>query len=139
MAPWWSTLTLMTELLVTAAVLATIYYGYVRGVFLKYLAGAALAYEVIFNISYMATRAFSSDPVSLAVASPFYIALAIFHGTFSLFMFAAILAFFAAAWRAYGRGENFFRVHRVMTMVFTACWLIALCSGFVFYYVSYLS
>lgn len=134
-APWFSTFTLATEVLVTAAVLYTIHSGWTRNRFPSRLAGAALAYETLFNITYMAYRAATHEPRESH--SAFHMTVAIFHGTFSLLMFAALLVFFGLAWHGYRRGHNFFLAHRRWTTAFVLAWLLAIGSGILFYAVAY--
>ena len=97
--PVWSIVTLCTELLVTASVYFIIWKAYRSGIFLRAVAFAVLAYEVLFNISYMLSRELGSEGAT--VYSPYETGLAIFHGTFSLVMFATLIIFFVTAARAY--------------------------------------
>lgn len=104
--PLWSLITLCTEVGITACVYYIIWRGYTTGTFLRWFAATVLAYELLFNVSYMATREVSS--ATSPALDPYITALAIFHGVFSLLMFLALIAFFYAARRGYARGENFF-------------------------------
>ncbi len=137
--PWFSTFTLVTETLVTAAILYILYLGYYKGQLLNKLLAATLAYELLFNISYMAYRATTHMDSKAHPDSTFHIILAAFHGTFSLLMFLLLLVFMYFAWRGYKNGANFFRDHKKLTAVFLASWLIAVLSGYVFYYEAYFS
>ena len=135
--PLWSTITLATELLVTLSVLYIFYKSYRTGRFPNILASITVAYEVIFNITYMASRELGhKNPSALEPSG--VILLAIFHGIFSLVMFIALLVFLGIAWRAYRKGTNFFALHPKITISFIILWLIAVITGFAFYYVSYL-
>ena len=129
--PVWSIVTLCTELLVTASVYFIIWKGYRSGVFLRTFAFAVLAYEVLFNISYMLSRELGS--AGAAVYSPYETGLAIFHGTFSLVMFVALVAFFLTAARAYARGGNYFASHPRLTLTFVIAWGISILSGITFF------
>lgn len=135
--PFFSTFTLFTELLVTCSILYIFYQAYRYNRFLYTLTGFTLAYEILFNISYMASRALEHQNPS-QLEAPFTIALAIFHGTFSLLMFILLLIFMGLAWKNYRTGVNYFALHKTLTKTFVVLWLIAVASGFVFYYVSYL-
>ena len=137
--PWFSTFTLFTEIIVTGAVLYVIYSGYAKNRFPSRIAAAALSYEILFNISYMASRLVTHEDSKQYPDSPFHIALAIFHGSFSLLMFILLLVFMFFAWKGYRRGENFFRVRRKLTIIFIVSWMIAVLSGFLFYYEAYFS
>ncbi len=111
--PFWSVVTLMTELGVTAVVFFVIWRAATTGRFSRLLAFGVLAYEVLFNISYMVSRAGKHvSEVSEGTEPAGEIALAIFHGTFSLLMFVSLIVFFLTAARAYARGENYFAAHR---------------------------
>src|SRR5512146_1013585 len=96
-APLYSTVSLIAELFVSAAIVTVIVQAYRKNVFRKRLAALALAYEILFNISYMVYRVLT-HPESKA-ESKFDVGLAIFHGTLSLAMFIALIVFMAAAWK----------------------------------------
>lgn len=134
--PPWSVVTLLTELLVTTSVYVIIWKAYRTGIFLRYFAFAVLAYEALFNISYMASRELGEQ--GAAVYNPYETALAIFHGTFSLFMFAALVVFFLVAARAYKRGENYFLLHPCLTVAFVIAWGVSILSGISFFVALYI-
>lgn len=137
MPPFWSTFTLVTELIVTAGVLYSIKKGYQTGQLPGKILGASLLYEVIVNISYMAHQAAEKAGEKVA-HSGLYIGLAIFHGVFSLLMFVGLLVFMLIAMRSYKKGNNFFKNHKIVTGVFLVFWLTALFSGIAFYIASYI-
>jgi hypothetical protein len=136
--PWFSTFTLFTELLVTTSILYSLYSAYRRNYFPYALVAVTLAYEVLFNISYMASRALGGQNPSKLAGSA-VIGLAIFHGIFSLIMFLSLLVFMSIAWVKYRKGINYFQLHKNFTLTFVVLWLIAVASGFVFYYIAYLA
>lgn len=125
--PLWSIVTLLTELFVTGSVFYIVLRAYRSGIFLKRFAAIVLGYELLFNVSYMASREVSGAEASSL--DPYVTALAIFHGIFSLVMFLALVAFFITAWRAYGRGENFFAKRSVLTVTFISAWTLSILSG----------
>ncbi len=137
MIPLWSLITLGTEICITACVFTIIYRAYYNGVFLKWFAFGVLAYELLFNVSYMASRELGAiqDPASL---DPYLTALAIFHGIFSLLMFALLVAFFLFAYRRYERGENFFATHKKITVSFLIAWSASILSGIALFVELYL-
>ncbi len=137
--PWFSTFTLFTETVVTAGILYVFYKAYYHNFFQFKLAAAVLAYEVCFNISYMAYRALRHSDSKAYPDSAFHIALAAFHGIFSLLMFLLLLLFMYFAWKNYRRGINFFRNHKILTLMFLISWLVAVASGYLFYYQAYFS
>ncbi|HTR19078.1 MAG TPA: hypothetical protein VMH91_03855 [Candidatus Paceibacterota bacterium] len=136
-APVLSTFILLAEIVVSACVYGLIWYAYTRGTFFRWFAYGVLAYEILFNISYMLAHFWGRVEPSSAELPPLAVGLAIFHGTFSIIMFLALIAFFLFASRGYARGDNFFRTHRSLTITFAVAWGIAVLSGVVFYFVLY--
>ncbi len=133
--PWFSTFTLFTELIVTASVLYIFYSGYKKNRFPYTLVLITLLYETFVNIGYMASRALEGETEPSGAG--WYIALAAFHGIFSLAMFLGLIVFMILAWRNYKKGINYFAVHPTLTRWFIALWLIAILSGISFYFTSY--
>ena len=136
----WSTITLASELLLTVAILYIFYTGYTKGTFLSKIALPAVLYETFVNIVYMVSRSTetNSEIATGAVKhSSAYVALAIFHGIFSLVMFISLVIFLFTAWQEYKKGNNFFRIHKKLTVSFIALWLISVASGVAFYFVIY--
>lgn len=125
--PLWSIVTLATELCITACVFFIIWRAYTSARFLSGFAFAVLGYELLFNISYMASR--EVHGAAAPALDPYLTVLAIFHGVFSLVMFLALAAFFLAAWRRYARGVNFFAAHRTLTIIFLSAWTLSILSG----------
>ena len=136
-APLFSTITLGTELVISTIIYYTLYQGYKHNKFPTLLAGLALLYEVIFNISYMASRIPSQEHAA-KVASGFVIALAIIHGTLSLLMFLSLVLFFVIAWTRYRKGVNYFLNHKILTLLFLIFWTFSIVSGVLFYFVEYI-
>ncbi len=136
--PIWSVVTLFTELVVTGVVLWVIRTGYRDGNFLRKWAFGVLIYEMVFNISYMLLRSLSHKNEDIASEKTGEVALAIFHGIFSLFMFLSLIIFFLVAAKRYGQGENFFLGHRKLTVSFVIAWLISVFSGILFFVRLYL-
>jgi len=54
-------------------------------------------------------------------------------------MFIALLVFMGLAWANYKKGINYFQQHKIFTASFIVLWLIAIASGFAFYYIAYLT
>jgi len=137
--PWYSIFTLFTETVITVGIFYAFYIAYTQNRFLKKLVGFILAYEILFNISYMASRLMTHIDPEDHVDSPFHVAIAIFHGTFALLMFISLLVFMYFAWKGYERGENFFLVHKKLFWTFIVAWMIAILSGYTFFYEAYFS
>lgn len=136
--PLFSIISLVTEILVTISVLTVIYRAYHSGVFMRMLTYGTLLYEGAVNISYMTHRLLEHAPDEVTIYhEPGTIALAAFHGTFSLLMFIALIVFFLMAAHRYGRGENYFRAHPRLTKTFVVAWLVSISSGIVFFFLLY--
>lgn len=135
-APLYSTITLLAELVISTIIYYTLYQGYKHNAFPAKLAGAALLYEMIFNITYMAWQA-PHHVKAAKVESGFVVGLAIVHGILSLLMFLALIIFFLLAWRNYRKGENYFKNHKMVTWVFLIFWTFSIISGITFYFVEY--
>jgi hypothetical protein len=135
--PFWSQLTLFTELGITACVYFIIWRGYARNQFMSSFAFGVLLYELLFNVSNMSSRELHS--LATPALSPYLTALAIYHGIFSLVMFIALVAFFIAGWRGYGAGVNFFALHVRLTVSFLIAWTISILSGVALFVSLYLS
>lgn len=135
-APLYSTITLVAELGISAIIYYSIYKGYRHNKFPSLLAGFALLYEAVFNISYMVSQA-PHHAKALRVESPFVVGLAITHGVLSLLMFIALIVFFIFAWTRYRKGVNYFQNHKVLTWIFLFFWTFSIVSGVLFYFVEY--
>ena len=131
-----STFTLFAEIIISICILYSFYSGYKNNKFPFNLVATALIYEILFNISYMVYRMVSNEK-SEHLLSNFALGLAIFHGIFSFIMFIALLVFMGLAWKNYKKGINYFFKHKIATFTFIFFWIIAVVSGFLFYYVIY--
>lgn len=134
-APVYSTISLIAEIIISGIIFYTFYSGYKRNKFPTKLAFAALIYETLFNISYMATR---TKAHAGKFTQPFELALAAFHGILSLVMFIALIIFFFIAWRKYKKEINFFKEHRLITILFLIFWTTSIISGILFYFIAYI-
>lgn len=137
--PIYSIFSLLTETLITIGIFYVFYVAYTENRFMHKLAGGILAYEILFNISYMASRFWTHVDPDDHVDSPFHIGVAIFHGTWSLTMFIALLVFMYFAWKNYDKGINYFKEHNRLTTTFIVAWTIAILSGYLFFYEGYFS
>ena len=134
-APLLSNVSLITELLVSASVIYTFYQGYKHNKFPTTLVSITLLYEILFNISYMATR--TKSQVGSRTFN-FDVLLAIIHGTLSLIMFVALIVFMMIAWGRYKKGQNYFKDHKILTWVFLFFWTFSVLSGVLFYILRYI-
>ena len=137
--PWFSVFTLFTETCITASVLYIFYKAYKENKFNYKLTAITLSYEVLFNIGYMVYRAASHKEVAGIKEGGLDIFLAAFHGIFSLIMFIALLTFMYTAWKNYKKGINYFFEHKKLSTVFLIAWMIAILSGYLFFYQEYLA
>ncbi|MEK7581299.1 MAG: hypothetical protein AAB512_03375 [Patescibacteria group bacterium] len=135
--PILSTFTLITEIFVTAAVLYIFYKSYKTGLFPSRLAFATLAYEVLFNISYMVYSSMVREAHESTRVFTWKIGVAIFHGVLSLVMFVSLVVFMVLAYRAYRKGKNYFREHKNISFVFLFFWFAAILSGVTLYLLEY--
>ena len=133
-APLFSTFSLITELLVSTAIFYIFYKGYKHNVYSTKLAAVTILYELIFNISYMAKRTPTATSATSSPATP----LAIVHGILSLIMFVSLIVFFIVAWNKYKKGQNFFKDHKILTIVFLFFWTVSVLSGATFYILRYI-
>ena len=133
-APAYSTFALIAEIFVSAAVFYTFYQGYKKDRFPEKVAFGAIAYEILFNISYMTYRLPEHESHFNETARQI---LGAAHGTLSLIMFLSLIAFFTLAAKNYTAGVNYFRTHRNLTVTFLVFWSISIISGIVFYFVEY--
>lgn len=137
--PLWSIVTLVTELGVTTAVFYIIWKGVTEVRFIRPLAFLVLAYEALFNISYMVTRLLEDASKDvMAVEKPGDVLFAIFHGTLSLIMFVSLVIFFLVAAKRYAQGENFFLHHHRLTTIFLYAWAASVFSGVFLFFRLYL-
>lgn len=134
--PLYSTVTLIAELFVSSIIFYSFYQGFKHNKFPTKFAAAALAYEILFNITYMIYRVPSHAKAK--VEPPYVIILAILHGTLSLIMFVSLIVFFILAWKNYRRGVNYFLVHKKFSLTFLIFWSISVISGILFYILEYL-
>jgi hypothetical protein len=136
-APLYSTITLIAELFVSAAIYYSLYQGYKHNRFPVKIAAAALIYEIVFNISYMAMQV-PAHAKAARVESPYIIVLAIIHGILSLIMFITLVIFFILAYNHYRHGVNYFKKHKIFTIIFLCFWTFSIVSGILFYFVEYI-
>lgn len=136
--PLFSTFTLFTEIIITIIIFFIFYKGYTENRFFKRLTIITLSYEILFKISYMTYRAvWHETKIAAHAHTPFHIAVAAFHGIFSITMFIALVVFLVLAMKNYSKGINYFKEHSVITGIFLVLWSMAILSGLLFYYLAY--
>ena len=135
-APIHSTITLVSEIIISGIIFYIFYSGYRKNKFPYFWAMFAIIYEILFNISYMISRAASYS--NSQTSSRFEVLLAIFHGTLSLIMFVCLILFLGLAWKNYKKRINYFKKHRKLTIAFILFWSLSILSGILFYSIEYL-
>lgn len=135
--PLISTLTLLAEAIVATLIFSVVYWGYVKNSFKRKLAGWAIGYEIVFNVGYMLYRSLA-HPQSYALSAVLKM-VAVLHGALSIAMLAWVVIFFLRARTAYASGENYFKKHRIATIMFIACWLMSIFSGALLYFKVYMA
>lgn len=135
-APVYSSIALIAEILVSAAVYYVFFQGYKRNRLPEKVAIGAVIYEVLFDISYMIYRLPARET---GARKSLVTGLGVFHGTLSLLMFAGLIAFVVLAVKNYRRNVNYFLAHKRATFVFLFCWALSVVSGVVLYFLEYSS
>lgn len=125
--PWFSAFTAITELFVTAAVFYVIYAAIYEDVFHGRLLAGALAYEVLFNITYMVSRLFTHSETT--AHADWMVGLLAGHGILSLIMFIGLVALSIVAYRWHRDGRNLFAERSALTGVFVVLWAVSILSG----------
>lgn len=134
--PPFSTLSAISELLVTGAVFYAFWPAYRGRMFRGGLLAVALVYETLFNITYM-TRQLVSFGRSPDI-EPGIVWLAILHGIFSLVMFVGLLFFAGISYKEKRAGVNFPAERLGFLTGFLVLWSISVLSGEVLYATLYL-
>lgn len=135
--PWFSAFSAFTELLVTAAIFYVLWMAVYRDEFKAGVLGVALAYEVIFNISYMTSRLFTHTDTGHH--ADWMVALLAGHGILSLVMFLGLVALGGVAYVKHRReGRNLFAERVGLTGVFVVLWTISILSGEAIFFLEYI-
>lgn len=127
--PWFSAFTAFTEVLVTAAVVYVLYMAIVKDQFKGGVLAVALAYEVLFNITYMTARLFTHTEPAGTHHADWMIWLLAGHGSLSLVMFIGLVWMSVLAFRRDREGKNFFASHATLTWSFLGLWMVSILSG----------
>ena len=128
--PLFSTISAVTELLVTAAV----YWFFWRGMkFADYRWGiitVAIVYETLFNVTYMVSRVFTHEEGVTHVHDPWVTWFVAAHGTLSLVMFIGLIWYVVWVRRRVKAGApNPLLEHRRLSQVFLVLWTLSVASG----------
>lgn len=137
--PWFSAFTAFTELLVTAAIVYVLYAAIRHDRFHGRVLGFALAYEVLFNITYMTARLFTHTEPEGTHHAPWMIGLLAGHGTLSLIMFIGLVVLSVKAYRQHQVGGNYFREHGALTATFLGLWFVSILSGEAIFLLEYVA
>lgn len=128
--PLFSTFSALTELVVSLAV----YWFFWRGMrFADYrwgLIAVAIAYETLFNITYMVSRLFTHDEGVTHEHPGWVTAFVAAHGLLSLVMFAGLIGYVIWARRRFVAGlANPLAARRRLSQAFLALWTLSVASG----------
>ena len=136
-APAFSIFSAVSELFVTAGVLAVVLRNWNRKTFpLGLFLGVAL-FEALVNVMYMATRTAHAASGAEAVAPGMRLAFAL-HGMLSLIAYLWFVVLGAMAWVQQQGGRFWFRDHAVHTWSFLVIWAISILSGEAMFVARYL-
>lgn len=125
--PAFSAFTAVTELFVTVAIFYVGYRAIVDDVFETKILVGALAYEILFNITYMTSRLFTHGHTTHH--PDWLVGLLAGHGVLSLIMFIGLLALSWAAWQSHREGGNLLAQRMALTTTFAVLWTISIVSG----------
>ena len=126
--PLFSTLSAVTELLVTAAVFWFFQQALVHGRYRFGIMAVALVYETLFNITYMTARFFGEGTTGDHEAW-FSVLLAV-HGTLSLLMFIGLIVLVIWAFDRRGKGDlDPLGTRRKLAWTFLVLWTLSVLSG----------
>jgi len=119
---------LIVQIMATVAVVAIIAVGYRKNIFLSRFALITMTIEVIYIVVFLAYRYFGGA-IAEEAAEEAYPLVASVHGIISLIAFACIFIIFPRAYKAYNRGENYFKKHYIYSATMIISWILALVTG----------
>lgn len=128
--PAFSTLSAITELFVTAAVIWFFWHA-LRGADYRWgVMTVAIAYETLFNITYMVLRLVSHEE-GVTHQHPAWVTWFVgFHGAISLAMFVGLIWLVVWAWRRVRAGDADPIGRRAkLSYTFLALWAVSILSG----------
>jgi hypothetical protein len=125
--PVYSALTAFTELIVTVAIFYVAHRALVEDELEMRVLGAAVAYEILFNVTYMTARLFSHGHTG---SHPdWMVTLLAGHGALSFVMLLGLIAFGLLAWRGARGDRNLLREQAGSIYAFLGLWTISILSG----------
>lgn len=113
----------------TVIVIAIVWQGYYRNTFRSSHAWMAIAVFVTYMTSFLLYRYITAHIEMHMEHQPLYVVLASIHGTISLSAIVLACVIFARAAASHARGENYFRSHRITSLLLVTLWPLALISG----------
>lgn len=128
--PAFSTLSAATELLVTAAVVWFFYRAFTAQDYRWGLITVAIAYETLFNITYMVMRLFQHEEGVTHQHAAWVSWFLGVHGALSLVMFIGLIAFVVWMWRRHRAGDpDPLGGRRRLAYAFLWLWGLSILSG----------
>lgn len=141
--PAFSSLSAATELLVSAAVYWFFFRALRFGDHRWGLILVAIAYETLFNITYMVSRLVVHQEGRTHEHPAWVTGFVVVHGLLSLVMFLGLIAYVAWGRRAWNSGApNPFGAHRRLSVQFLVWWTLSVASGeaiYLFYWLGVIS
>lgn len=114
----------------TAIVTFVVWRGYKTGKFSPWLAWLTVLIFVGYATAFLGNHYLNGEMSEHVDRVPYYALIASIHGTISLWAIVQACAVFVFAERSFGRGVNYFQLHRKTSLLLVALWPLALLSGF---------
>lgn len=114
----------------TAIVTFVVWRGYKTGNFSPWFAWLTVLIFIGYATAFLGNHYLNGELTEHADRVPYYALIASVHGTISLWAIVHACAVFVLAERSFGRGENYFVLHKKTSLLLVALWPIALFSGF---------
>jgi hypothetical protein len=113
----------------TVIILSLLWFGYYRSVYVDWLSRIVLCVLVVYMVTFLLYRYFTAHIAHHMQHEPLYVVLGAIHGTISLaaILYASIVFFQAS--KSFKKNENYFRVHKIGTLMLSLLWPAALLSG----------
>jgi len=129
-----STITALSELIVTVIVLYVIFDN-LKGNPLRWkLLSITLAYEVFVNVFYMVYRAVVVVENHPEPLGNWVTLLGAFHGILSLIMLIGLIVMAVFAYQASKKDIAYFKERKALTYLFIGLWMISIASGEALYF-----
>ena len=119
----------ISQILITIIVAYIVYIGYSKGRFLSTFAFTSITLEIILVSAFLYFQHSNGHIAEEASEEAHYVAIAIAHGILSLYAIAHAVWAWVAARPAYLEGKNYFREHKVSSVILVLSWVLSLLTG----------